>query len=87
MYSRTAFCSLSIPSCVAEEKFDPQNQLSGAVVGLRVYIAPKREVMRYRLTENQREESLCSRVSFYFSCFISSDFQDVLRLEDFHHRY
>ena len=84
MYSRIALGSLSIPYCVAgEKKFLGltilKTKLSGAVVGRRVYIAPKREeVIQYRLTENQRErKSLLTRVSFYFTCFISIDFQGV----------
>ena len=50
-----------------------RTKLSGAVVGLRVYTNSKRdEVIRYRLTENEREESLCSRVFRSISRALSS---------------
>lgn len=50
-----------------------KTKLSGAVVGLRVYIVPKKEeVIRYRLTENQREESLYSRVFLSISRALSA---------------
>ena len=81
-----------------------KTQLPGDVVGLRVYTdLNKEEVIQVRLKESDSVTSesdsvtserklkglkFCSRLSFYFSCSISSDFQCIpcmqqLILEDF----
>ena len=83
MYSCIAFCSLSIPYCVAGEEIpwlnDPQNQIIWSCGGSTSVDCSKKRggdtISSDRKPEGRK--SLLARVSFYFSCFISSDFQGV----------